>query len=459
MSQLSDIIQLTISRETLSIARASFGTPAIISEFAATKTSPAFDRYAEYASLAEMIAAGWLTTDKEYIRVGKIFAQNPKPTKVMIGRKKPATETVETWTQALNAIALASSDWYAFTINPTGKASVSFDIDFVASNSIVATINGIVCDAVVFNTDQQTTMGLLKTEIEAHAGLTDTVVTIGASPYRTMTIELESGDITTATIVTTGGVTQPTATITFTEQDDVLEVAAWAETQKKLFFHTDNDAVTITSGTSDLAYQLKALDYDRTAIAYHSGLVSNDQFFCEAWLGKMLPKDPGSATWMFKNLSGITAVELNSGQRTYALGKNCNIYTSTAGVAMTEQGKVVSGEYIDIMQGIDWLEATIQEYIFARLVVVDKIPYTNDGIAIIEGLLRKALQEGQRQGVLATSGLTDSNGNDVGFIITVPLAADISSSDKIDRILPDIEFQAIVSGAIHKVEIAGTVTV
>lgn len=447
MSQLSDIITLTISRATQSVSRASFGTPGIVSEFAAAKTSPAFDRYAEYASLTEMTDAGWSTTDKEYIRVQKIFSQNPKPSKVMIGRKKPATETVETWTQALAAIQSQTQDWYTFTINPTGKASVTFDIDFVASNSILATINGVVCDPVIFSTDQQTTMGLLKTEIEGHAGLTDTIVTIGAAPYRTMTIEMESGDITTATIVTTLGASQPVATITFTEQDDVLEVAAWAETQKKIFLHTDNDATIITNGTSDLAYQLKALDYDRTGIAYHPNLVSSDQFLMEAWEGKMLPKDPGSATWMYKSLSGITTVSLTSSQRTFALGKNCNIYTATASVGMTEKGQVVSGEYIDIIRGIDWLEATIQETIFSTLINVDKVPYTSDGIAVVEGLLKSALDEGVRKGVLAS------------YVVIVPEIGDISDQDKIDRILPDVEFTGVLAGAIHYITISGTVTV
>jgi hypothetical protein len=66
MSQLSDIINLNISRETQSISRASFNTPAIISEFPANKTISDFDRYAEYANLTEMLDAGWLTTDKEF---------------------------------------------------------------------------------------------------------------------------------------------------------------------------------------------------------------------------------------------------------------------------------------------------------------------------------------------------------------------------------------------------------
>jgi hypothetical protein len=447
MSQLSDIIQITISRETQAIARASFGTPAIVSEFAASKTLTTFDRYREYASVTEMLNDNWLSTDKEYLRANKIFSQNPKPTKVVIGRKNTPTELVETWTQALTAIQVATQDWYAFTIDATGKATVTFDIDFVSSNSIVATVNGIVCDPVVYATGQENTMNLLKAEIEGHAGLTDTIVTIGASPFRTMTIEKESGDITSVSIVTTGGVTQPVATVVYTEHDDILEAAAWAETQKKIFFLTDNDATIITAGTSDIAYQLKALNYDRSCTSYHPNLVTADQFLAEAWIGKMLPKDPGSASWMFKNLSGITAVGLNSSERTFALNKNCNIYTTTAGVAITENGKVASGEYIDIIRGIDWLESTIQETIYAELINVDKVPYTDEGIAIIEGLLKEALDEGVREQVIAS------------YTTTVPAVADISSQDKIARTLPDVEFTAILSGAIHYIQISGVVTV
>jgi hypothetical protein len=377
----------------------------------------------------------------------------------MLGRKKPATEAVETWTNALTEIQKQTNDWYAFTINPTGKAIVTFDINFEASNSCVATINGITCNAVVFATTQLEMMQALKAEIEAQSGLTDIIVTIGADPYRTMTIELESGDVISASFVTTGGSNQPTATISYTEQDDVLEVAAWAETQRKIFFHTDNDPNIITSNTTDLAYQLKALSYDRTAIAYHPDLITSDQFLCEAWIGKMLGKyEPGVEDWYLKKLSGITAYNLTSAQRTFALGKNCAIYTTTAGVPSTERGDVVSGEHIDVIQGVDWLEALIQETIFEEL-TKGIPPYTNEGIAIIEGLLKQCLETAQRKGIIANSGLTDANGNDVGYIVSVPLLADISSQDKINRILPDVTFQAILSGSIRYIKISGVVTV
>ena len=49
------------------------------------------------------------------------------------------------------------------------------------------------------------------------------------------------------------------------------------------------------------------------------------------WLGKMLPKDPGSATWMFKAVPGVGVDNLSSNQSTYARGYNMNVYETFQG--------------------------------------------------------------------------------------------------------------------------------
>lgn len=445
MSQLNNIVQVTISRETIQITRANFGTPAIISEFAATKTTTTFDRYRDYANLTEMTDDGWLTTDKEYIRASKIFSQDPRPDKVMVGRKKPDSEAVETWTAALTAIQTQNTDWYAFTIDSTQSATTTFDADFITGNLIDFTINGTAVTQVPFNSTNAQTYTDIETQIETD--ITNSIVTVDAV-LRTVKVEIEGGDVNTQSVVVTGGASQATGTTAFLTEDDIKEAAAWAETQKKIYFVTSNDADIPTSSTSDLFSDLEAFNYDRTAMQYHPDLTTSDQFFSEGWLGVMLPKDPGSATWKFKNISGITSYNLTSSERGFVLGKNGNIYTETAGVDITEEGVVASGEYIDIIRGIDWLEAIIAENIYSTLVNVDKIPFTNEGIASIEGLLRESLDEAVRAGLIADD-----------YVTTVPKVADISTANKLARTLPDVEFTATLQGAIHKVEIQGTVSV
>lgn len=447
MSQLSDIIEITISRQTATVASANFGTPGIISEFASDKTTVTFDRYRTYASIAEMVTDGWVSTDQEYIRANLIFSQNPRPSYIMIGRKKPDTEAVETWATALTAIEAATSDWYCFTINPTQTSTVVFSADLITSNSVAITVNGDSVTAVPFNSTHDDTMDDIVTQIEAD--IADSSVTLDdiAGDNRTFTIAIEGDDVTTVTCVVTGGASQATATITYSVEDDIKAAAAWAETQKKIYFLTSADSDIITSSTSDLFSDLETLNYDRTAMCYHSALVTSDQYMAEAWLGECLPYNPGSQTWMFKTLTGITAYELTSSERGYVLGKNGNIYTETAGISMTEAGTVASGEYIDIIRGIDWLEAYMSELVFTDLVNTRKIPFTDAGVAIIEGRIKEALDKAVQRGLI-----TDD------YEVEVPLVADVSDTDKGNRTLPDITFTATLQGAIHYIEIAGTIT-
>lgn len=450
MAKISDIVKVTISKQTAQITTAGFGTPAIIGEFPANKTSPNFDRHAYYATTEEMVDAGWITTDEMYLRVQKLFSQEPRPDRVMVGRKKPESEAVETWTEALTAISDASLDWYMFTLIPTQSAKVVFDIDFVASNSIVFTINGVSVTAVPFNSDQATTMADIITQIETDIVGSSVILDPTDLTDRTLIIEIESSSVSTASVIVTGGVSQPVGTVTLITEDDVEEIAGWTQTQKKIFFHTSDDPDIITSSSADIGSILKLGAYSRSAINYHPQL-SSDQYFSEAYAGRGLPFDPGSSTWNGKTLSAINTYNLSSGERTFALDKNVNIYTLIAGLGYTEEGKTASGEWIDIMRGIDWLEARLGEKVFSELAKASnsgsKIPYTDGGVQIIVGFVKEILELAVRNGVLAS------------YEVTFPKVSEVPEAEKLARNLPDIKFTGILAGAIHTVEIDGLVSV
>lgn len=87
---------------------------------------------------------------------------------------------------------------------------IDFDIDFVALNSIVATINGVALPAVVFNTDQATTMSDLATAIALDAAVASATVT---GLNQITVVFAAAGDNTVDSVVTSLGATQPTATI------------------------------------------------------------------------------------------------------------------------------------------------------------------------------------------------------------------------------------------------------
>lgn len=229
--------------------------------------------------------------------------------------------------------------------------------------------------------------------------------------------------------------------------------AAWAEANGKLFAISDDDA-NIVDSTGDIAEYINTQGYDRTFVIYHdlADLASTDPMAEFAWLALQFAKDPGSSNWAYKTLTGVSAVDLTSTQQTTAFGKECNLYQTISGNNITRYGTVGSGEYIDIIRGLDWLEATIQANVYTALLNNEKIPFTDQGIQAVVSQINAALQEAADIGLII--GTEDE---DNGYTVTAPLAANVSAANKAARTLPDITFRATLQGAINKVVIQGYV--
>ena len=231
-----------------------------------------------------------------------------------------------------------------------------------------------------------------------------------------------------------------------TQADQEL-VAAWTLTNKKLCVLASSDANIINSD-GDIADVLSTAENERAIVFYHPkcSSISTDECPDAALLGKMFPKDPGSASWAYKTLLGVSPYVITSAQANTAEGKNAMTYMSIADVSVTRPGKVASGEYIDVIHGIDWLQARIQNRVYTPMVQLDKIPFTDGGVSVITAELEGALQEGVNVALLAS------------YSSSVPKVADVSASDKANRMLPDVKFSAVLAGAIHKTKITGTVS-
>jgi hypothetical protein len=201
-------------------------------------------------------------------------------------------------------------------------------------------------------------------------------------------------------------------------------------------------------------------DMDTTSKELGKNLKS-DRIFCTykpnpedhltaAWMGKMLPELPGSSSWAYQqlelvepyNLSAHTAEELDKA--------NINRYIGIKGVGVMLDGKMISGKFIDITVSIDWLHVRIQERLLRLLMINKKIPYTLKGIDLVRSEILAQLKEAVYQGVLA----------DVPEpIVSTPSIEEVSEQIRGDRVLPKIRFSGRLAGAIHKIEIQGTVTV
>ena len=236
----------------------------------------------------------------------------------------------------------------------------------------------------------------------------------------------------------------------------VQAIAAWIETQVKIFGTASNDTNIILYppgvgpgyDSTSIAYLLFNAGYARSFVIYNED--ANEDYAECAWFGVVLPLTPGSETWKFKTLNSISYSDLSATEENNAFSKNCNTYEYIGGVGITQNGTMAVGEYIDIIRGVDWLTSTIQSYVYSVLVNNPKVPYTDAGITAIESQIRRALLLGIANNFIAT---------DPPYLISVPSAASVPPADKAARVLNNVTFQATLAGAIQLVRIMGTVSV
>ncbi len=290
------------------------------------------------------------------------------------------------------------------------------DADLVTGNTVDLKINETSIAQITFTTDHDTTMGLLAQAIQDNTKIETASVTAAREIIITGSTPGELVEITE--IVIAGGTSQATATLATTQDPD-----------------------------GNIASKLKAKNYDRTVSDYTSIADNNIE---AAWVGLNAPEPPGSITWAFKQLKGVEADDLTDSEKTAVHKKNANTFTEVGGVNITEKGTVVSGEFIDIIRGTDFLQARMEERIFGVLASSKKVPFTNQGIDVFRSVVNGVLQLGIDQGILT---------NNPAPVVTAPDISEVTAADKTSRTLRNLKFNATFAGAIHKITVQGTISV
>jgi hypothetical protein len=439
---LDDVVSVSISRETAQIETAGFKQMLALGAHVRT-----YDRVAWYASLAEMVAAGFLTGDDLYIMASDYFAQDPKPIQIAIGKV-----TCDEVTVSIDSVE--NSTTYQIIIEsetPGTPTTFQFVSDSDATQTEIA--DGLVAD--INGGTEPLTASNVGDDVKLVNDVSGALFAVSVNSTTLMTVgtptTLQEPDAALNQIVlednTWYGLSYASRT-----QADVETVADWAETVYKLFGTASSDAniigQTVGADSTSIAAYVKDQALARSFVMY-SASAATEYPECAAF-GACLTYDPDveHITWAFKTLSSITVDTLTSTQRNNAWNKYCNTYETVAAANITRWGTVGANEYIDIILGADWLRARLQEDIYERLVNLPKIPYTDKGIGSLSAIVRKDLETAQ----------------DVGFIdaitsISAPDRVDVSAANVAARLLQNLTFAATVAGAIHKVEISGTVTV
>ncbi len=438
---LDTIVNVQISTQATAPAQANFGTPLVVGYH--TNWPERARVYASATAVADLLTEGFAADDPIVVAVQTLLSQNPRVTEVAVGR-------------------LAESPVRSIKLTPVLA-------ELEAGVAVNLVVNGQAVSATAATPTVAELTASLKTNIDALAitGVTttdnSTDLDIDASSGVEVTVEVPRRQIkrkdNTPDTVTTMAVELAAIQDAFDDwyglvmaQDSEAitnAVAAYIESQKKIYVAVSGDDDVLDSGSStDVASDLASSNYARTALYYHP---KPHEYPNAGHLGVELPLDPGSYTMKFKTLAGVETVTMTNTEKTNAAAKRANTYTAPAGISIVEEGVVsAAGEFIDVTRFIDWLQARMQERIFAQLINLDKLPFTDSGIGVIEAEVRGQLQDGIAIGGLAANPAPS---------VTVPLAADVSFVDKASRTLTGVTFEATLAGAIHNLVIQGTVTV
>lgn len=228
------------------------------------------------------------------------------------------------------------------------------------------------------------------------------------------------------------------------ESTDLLTFARAIEGERRLFV---TDQMTPKAA--------KDLNLYRTAVivgAEAGGVTAG------AWAAKCLGYAAGSETWALKQLAGVPAASLTPQQDQEALSNNGTVFSRmSAQLNLTRGGKVAGGEWVDVIRFRDWLQDVMQTNLVATLINRPKLPYTDEGLAVIESSMIKSLEEGVNAG-----GVIDWRDNGEGqlvrgYTVTVPQAKDVPFNIKASRVA-HVSFSAYLTGAIHAIEVTGSFT-
>jgi hypothetical protein len=442
---LDEIVTVSISTTSGRVTATEFDTPLIL----AVRALPSWTTKTRTYTSADEVEDDFAVTTFEYQAAAAIFAAESGPLGTSVGELKigrPISAPVQLHDVKVETVTHSAT--YTFYINDT---LVTYDADSATTNDEIVTGLAAAVSALAVSGLTVTTPG----------GAGSTTVRLTGAAGINFAIYHDDAKLSLSELTADAGIAADLSAIvaeddewytlvTVFNSEAIVDAAAeWIEARDKTYIHftqeTYDRSQALAGGTATMQTMYTAA-YARTAGIWGK---ANDSFSNSAWAGVCLPFEPGTETWAYKQLSGVDVSVLTPTEIDNIGDKNGNYYTRLGSGGATRPGKTYSGLFIDFVRWRDKLRARIQEAVAELLLSSRKVPYTDEGIAMIENRLRAVLNLEVASGAVART---------PEFEIFVPLAADVASADKTARILRDVTFTATYTGAIHKViPISGTV--
>lgn len=205
------------------------------------------------------------------------------------------------------------------------------------------------------------------------------------------------------------------------------------------------------------------LDVDDSTSIATSGIRHTVLFYCNvtdavpvpvaALVGETAGREVGSYTYKNLILEGIEPQELTDSEIAAIHAKGGITFVTKAGDNVTSEGKVAGGEYIDVIDSEDYI---IQQLAYRTQKVLNsmaKVPYDNNGIAMLESVAIDVLQSAYNTGMVAVKedGTPD-------YTVSYALREDTTEENRSNRKYLGGTFSFSLAGAIHEAEVTGTIT-
>lgn len=227
--------------------------------------------------------------------------------------------------------------------------------------------------------------------------------------------------------------------------DEIVSISAAIEPiNGKMFFagvDTDETGVSIPEGV------------ERTVVFYVDA-TEDVPYPVAALVGEAAGRKAGSFTYKNLILKGIEPQELSDAEIEAIHELGGITFVTKAGDNVTTEGKVAGGEYVDIVDSVDFVTQQIEYNVQKTLNTADKVPYDNNGIALLEAAVLSALQDAYFNGIIASA----EDGKTGDYKVSFALREQTTETDRASRHYPYGQFSFVLAGAVHTCEVTGSIT-
>lgn len=242
---------------------------------------------------------------------------------------------------------------------------------------------------------------------------------------------------------------------------DVVAAAEYAMSNYRLHVYnsTDVGAIAAPNVTSSVFDTLKSLSYESLGtydpnadVDYTEGSV----------VGAMAGNDPSFGDSLhLKTMPGMQDSRVSETQRMNGWGRNANIYRVISGVGSYIEGRVSSGQYVDVIRFAHWFKFRTEESVFAymsrRSNMGLSMKMSDDDMPVLKSIITNdPIAPGIRNGAILT-GYDDVNKVSYDPVITIPRRAEIPTNDLANRILNDVKVELVYNNSLHYVKIRASV--